>query len=176
MIIRETNFNTLLDASEEYSKMLSELTQDRKRNLQVVQDVIAEANNGGGICLVLSDRKAHCETFKALLSDYGVKAEVLTGDIGNRDREAIVDLLNSGHIKVLIATGQLIGEGFDCKGLSTLFLTTPIKFSGRVIQYLGRVLRPASGKDKAKVYDYIDHRVGVLRAAAKARQRVYING
>lgn len=176
VVIKETDFNTLLDPSEEYSRMLSELTKDGKRNLQIVQDIISEANNGGGICLVLSDRKAHCETFKALLSGHGVKAELLTGEVSNKDREAIVDRLNNGHIKVLIATGQLIGEGFDCKGLSTLFLTTPIKFSGRVIQYLGRVLRPAPGKDKAKVYDYIDHRVGVLRAAAKARQRVYING
>jgi superfamily II DNA or RNA helicase len=52
-------------------------------------------------------------------------------------------------VKVLVATGQLIGEGFDCKALSTLFLATPIRFDGRVIQYLGRVLRPATGKEKA---------------------------
>ena len=50
----------------------------------------------------------------------------------------------------------LIGEGFDCKSLSTLFIATPIKFSGRVLQYLGRVLRPAPGKNKAVVYDYVD--------------------
>jgi len=57
--------------------------------------------------------------------------------------------------------------------LSSLFLATPIKFSGRVIQYIGRVLRPAPGKSKATVYDYIDTNVGVLAASAKARQRVY---
>jgi len=76
-------------------------------------------------------------------------------------------------VKVLIATGQLVGEGFDCKGLTTLFMATPIKFSGRVIQYLGRVLRPAPGKDHAKVYDYLDKRVPVLVASHRARVRVY---
>ncbi|MCX5887980.1 MAG: hypothetical protein NTY36_00845, partial [Deltaproteobacteria bacterium] len=54
-----------------------------------------------------------------------------------------------------------------------LFLATPIKFSGRLLQYLGRVLRPAApGKDKARVYDYLDP-VGVLENAALARQWVY---
>ena len=82
-------------------------------------------------------------------------------------------MLNQGRVRVLIATGQLIGEGFDHKALSPLFLATPIRFSGRVLQYLGRVLRPAEGKDKALVYDYVDSRVEVLQAAAKARQRIY---
>ena len=74
---------------------------------------------------------------------------------------------------MLVATGQLIGEGFDCPELSTLFLATPIRFSGRVLQYLGRVLRPAPGKDKALVYDYLDVKVGVLVNAARARTRAY---
>jgi superfamily II DNA or RNA helicase len=83
-----------------------------------------------------------------------------------------VEALNGGSVKVLIATGQLIGEGFDCRSLSTLFLATPIKFNGRLLQYLGRVLRPGPGKDKAKVYDYVDP-VGILECAARARARVY---
>ena len=173
VVTRETSFNTSLNASEQYSKMLSELTMDTQRNSLIASDVVRESRNGGGVCLLLSDRKAHCETIKMLLRGHGIKAELLTGDVSVKDRELIVDRLNEGKVKVLIATGQLIGEGFDCKGLSTLFLTTPIKFNGRVIQYLGRVLRPAPGKDKARVFDYIDSRVGVLRASAKARQGVY---
>jgi superfamily II DNA or RNA helicase len=76
-------------------------------------------------------------------------------------------------VRVVVATGQLIGEGFDCRGLSTLFLATPIRFSGRVLQYLGRVLRPAPGKQKARVFDYVDVEVETLVRAASARQRVY---
>jgi len=73
----------------------------------------------------------------------------------------------------LIATSQLIGEGFDCKKLSALFLTLPIRFPGRVIQYLGRVLRPAKNKDRALVFDYFDQNVHVLYAGMKARKREY---
>jgi superfamily II DNA or RNA helicase len=124
------------------------------------------------VCLVLSDRKAHCEALQEALRGHGIKAAILTGDLGNGERQAVVEALNMGGVKVLVATGQLIGEGFDCRELSTLFLATPIKFNGRLLQYLGRVLRPAPGKDRARVYDYLDP-VGVLENAAQARQRVY---
>lgn len=175
VILRETNFQTSFDPSEEYSRMLSELTEDPLRNSLIVDDVVKEASNGGGICLVLSDRKAHCEELRRLLALKGISSELLTGDLPNNRRQAVIAQLNRGRVKVLVATSSLIGEGFDCRELSTLFLTTPIKFNGRVLQYLGRVLRPAPGKTKALVHDYIDVKVPVLRASAKARERVYAN-
>ncbi len=175
VITKPTDFMPRCDPSQEYTQMLSELTGDRSRNRLIANTVIKEASNGGGTCLVLSDRKSHCEALSKFLCDAGIQTDVLTGDTGNRDRETIVNRLNTGDIKVLIATGQLIGEGFDCKSLSTLFLATPIKFSGRLIQYLGRILRLAPGKDKARVYDFIDVNVHVLLASAKQRQKVYKN-
>ena len=175
VISRETAFVTDYDASEEYSQMLSELTEDNSRNRLIVGDIIKEASNGGGVCLVLSDRKEHCHTLQDMLSKQGMNADVLTGSVCNGERKTIVERLNSGGVKVLIATGQLIGEGFDAKSLQTLFLTTPVKFDGRLLQYLGRILRSAPGKSKAKVYDYCDVHVGVLAASARARQRVYRN-
>lgn len=174
VITRETSFIPDADPSEEYARVLTELTENRIRNYRICVDVSHEAKDGGGICLVLSDRKSHCKTLQDLLwQQFSVDSEVLTGDVPIKERQSIVDRLNQGEIKVLIATGQLIGEGFDCRELSTLFLTTPIRFSGRVLQYLGRVLRPAPGKDNAVVYDYVDVNVGPLAHAAKARRRVY---
>lgn len=172
VIWRETDFEPTFDPSEEYSKMLRELCEDSARNDLIAEDVAQEAKTGGGVCLVLSDRKAHCEALVGLLAARGVNASILTGDLSSSQRQAVVEALNGGSVKVLVATGQLIGEGFDCRELSTLFLATPIKFNGRLLQYLGRVLRPAPGKTQAVVYDYLDP-VGVLENAAKARQRVY---
>jgi len=173
VVRRDTMFTSCYDASEEYTRVLSELTEDAARNQLIARDVIREATNGGGICLVLTDRREHCSALAELISPSGVEVAILTGDVSNGSRKAIVDQLNAGSIKVLVATGQLIGEGFDCRELTTLFLATPIKFDGRLTQYLGRVLRPAPGKDKAKVYDYCDVHVGVLAASARARQQVY---
>lgn len=172
VIWRKTDFESTFDPSEEYSKMLSELAQDPTRNALIAEDVAREAGNGGGVCLVLSDRKSHCEALQGLLARRGVDSRLLTGDLSNGERQRVVEDLNGGCVKVLVATGQLIGEGFDCRELSTLFLATPIRFNGRLLQYLGRVLRPAPGKDKARVFDYVDP-VGVLENAAQARARVY---
>ena len=174
VVIRETEFRPYFDPVSEYSRMLSELTEDKERNLLIVKDVAATLRESHGVCLVLSDRKAHCENLRVLLKyRHQITAEVLTGDVSSKDRKTLTARLQAGDIKVLIATGQLIGEGFDCPQLETLFLVTPIRFSGRLLQYLGRVLRPAPGKRGARVFDYVDIHVDTLVKAANARQRVY---
>jgi superfamily II DNA or RNA helicase len=174
VVFRFTRFEPYFDPVNDYSRMLSELTADDDRNRLIASDVEKEVRTGKGVCLVLSDRKKHCETLQGILKyKFNVVSELLTGDLNNEGRKTVLERLNQGQVKVLIATGQLIGEGFDCRDLSTLFMATPIRFSGRVMQYLGRILRPARGKARARVYDYVDERVAPLAAAAKARQRVY---
>jgi len=174
VIVRETDFKPFFDPVNEYSKMMSELTSDDERNRLIAADIAREVSENQGVCLVLSDRKKHCESLQAILRyKHKISSEVLTGDLNVGQRQAVLDRLNQGEVRVLLATGQLIGEGFDHRDLSPLFLATPVKFSGRVMQYLGRVLRPAPGKEKALVYDYVDVNVDVLVAAARARQKVY---
>ena len=174
VIVRQTDFKPHYDPINEYSKMLSELTDDDDRNRLIAQDIASEMAQTPGTCLVLSDRKRHCETLQALLKfKFKIPVTCLTGDVPMDQRHAIIAQLNQGHIRVLVATGQLIGEGFDCKNLSTLFLVTPIRFSGRLLQYLGRILRPSDARARARVYDYVDVHVDPLHAAFKARQKVY---
>jgi superfamily II DNA or RNA helicase len=172
VVWHETAFDTCLDASNQYSKVLSELTQDQGRNLQICKDVATK--NSQGIKLVLSDRKAHClELQKILKQDHGIEAAVLVGGLSQKARAAISEQLAQGKVDVLICTGQLIGEGYDLPALSTLFLATPITFGGRLIQYVGRVLRPYPGKDHAVIHDYADHKVGVLDHSVRVRGAVY---
>jgi superfamily II DNA or RNA helicase len=179
IIFRQTEFKPYYDPANEYSKMLSELTCNDDRNRLIASDVAKEAElnkNNGGICLLLSDRKRHCETLQAILKHkHGLDAHLITGDLTAAQRREVIGELKQGHVRILIATGQLIGEGFDHPGLSTLFLATPVRFSGRVLQYLGRVLRPTQDLKNARVYDYVDIHVSTLVAAAKARQRVYLS-
>lgn len=177
VVIRETAFSPYHDPVREYPKMLSELTADDERNRLIAADVAAEVRNGQGVCLVLSDRKKHCEVLQSLLRyRYKTDAALLTGDVAPQQRKDVLKKIGSGTVRVLVATGQLVGEGFDCRDLTTLFIATPVRFSGRLLQYLGRVLRPAPGKTRARVYDYVDVAVGPLVAAAHARQRVYTGG
>jgi superfamily II DNA or RNA helicase len=171
---RKTRFHTGRDPAKDYGKIIRELISDDDRNRLIADDVAKEAGERAGTILVLSDRKQHCETLRVLLRfRHGIHAELLTGEMSRAQREQTVARLHGGDIRVLIATGQLLGEGFDCRYLSSLFLTTPIRFDGRLLQYLGRVLRPAPGKSAARVFDYVDEQVGVLKAAAEARKRCY---
>jgi superfamily II DNA or RNA helicase len=169
----ETQFKTFLDGSTQYSQMLSELCLDLERNNLVAQYASHEVNADAGISLVLSDRKSHCMTIQSILSDHGFGADVLTGDTTGKDRKTLTNKLSAGDVKILIATGQLIGEGFDLPAISSVILATPLKFSGRLIQYVGRALRPSPGKDHARIIDFCDSRVGVLVAGARSRARTF---
>ncbi|GAB6147015.1 DEAD/DEAH box helicase [Desulfocicer niacini] len=172
VIWHQTDFDTCLNPSEEYSKVLSELTQNTARNRQICSDVAGETCQG--IKLVLSDRKAHCHQLANILEEaHGIEAHVLTGGMSRKDREKVTRDIQNDGVKTLICTGQLIGEGYDLPALESLFLGTPIKFSGRLIQYIGRVLRPAPGKSEVVIHDYYDHLVGVLEHGAGVRAGVY---
>ena len=157
----------------DYQALIKALTRHQGRNMQIVADIVKEVEEGGdGTALVVSDRGGHCEIFVKLLAQLGVRVELLSGQVGPERRAEIVTAVQQGKLQVLVATLQLIGEGFDCPGLSTLFLTTPIKFEGRLLQVIGRVMRPAENK-QPRVYDYVDESIGALRRSANIRQRVF---
>ncbi len=63
---------------------------------------------------------------------------------------------------MLVATGSYLGEGFDWPELDTLFLAFPLAFKGRVVQYVGRLLRTHEGKHHVELHDYVDIRIPVL--------------
>ena len=172
VVTRRTGFVSSYNLTADYSKGISELTMCGPRNRQIAADVTHYLHEADGPVLVLSDRKSHCEILQTMLADLGTPAELLTGDLSNRKRTETVERIRAGKVKAIVATGSLVGEGFDLPALSAMFLTTPIKYAGRVTQYVGRVLRPAPGKDRAFIFDYQDQS-GVLQASARKRQELY---
>ena len=169
VIWRNTRFTTDLDPSEEYSKVVSEVVNDGERNRQIVSDVRKAMKEGDQTSLLLTERKCHCTELKNLL---GPDTVMITGSTPMKTREKALDAVRDGAVKILIATIGLIGEGTDVARLSNLFLCSPLKWKGRTIQLAGRILRPMEGK-RAKVFDYVDERVGVLKAQAKTRLKTY---
>ena len=156
----------------DYQALVKALTRHQGRNLQIVDDVVRVAREpDSGIGLVVSDRVSHCELLTRLLNERGIGVELLTGQLSPEKRAEIVDMVHQGRLQVLVATLQLISEGFDCPGLSTLFLTTPISFEGRLLQVIGRIMRPAANK-QARVFDYVDADVRALARSAEIRRKV----
>jgi len=155
----------------DYQALIKALVCHEGRNLQILSDIVKIVHEDCGTVLVVSDRVDHCRFFVEKLQAKGVRAELLHGGIDPEKRSAIVAAVQGGEINVLVATLQLIGEGFDCSGLSSLFLTTPITFEGRLLQVIGRIMRPAANK-QARVFDYLDENVPALMRSARARSLV----
>lgn len=171
LVQQETAFFT--PYTGEYPKLIKALTRDRARNQQIISDVVERIRQGDeGTVLLVSDRVAHCQELLNGLQEESIIAEMLTGSISLTARAEIVQRVHKGKVQVLLSTLQLISEGFDCPGLSTLVLTTPIRFEGRLLQVVGRIMRPAEGK-KALVIDYVDTRIGVLHRSGLARAEMF---
>ena len=173
IIRRVTDFN--YGYRGDYQALIKALVLHQGRNMQITEDIhkVVQEQEPGTV-LVVSDRVSHCELFARLLGERGVGVELLTGQIGPERRAEIVAAVQRGEVQVLVATLQLISEGFDCPGLSTLFLTTPITFEGRLLQVIGRIMRPAANK-QARVFDYVDEAVSTLNRSANIRRAVFQN-
>jgi len=123
-----------------------ELTADGSRNQQIIGDVV-DALERGRHCLVLTQWTGHLEHLAELLRERSHDPVVLRGGMGAKARAAALSRLDpqaSDAPLLVVATGSYIGEGFDCPALDALFLTAPIAFKGRLVQYVGRVMRPLS--------------------------------
>ncbi|MFT3872403.1 MAG: DEAD/DEAH box helicase family protein [Nocardioides sp.] len=155
----------------------SALAEDETRNEQILADVI-EALGRGRHCLVLAQRTGHVDHLAAALTDRGHDPVVLKGGMGAKQRAAANQRLapiEDCPPLLVVATGHFVGEGFDCPALNTLFLAGPVSFKGRLVQYVGRILRAHPGKQTAEVHDYHDTEVPVLAAALTKRAPGYVS-
>lgn len=168
--VHATNRAGVSAASEEQpgpapiQRVFRELVDDEVRSRAICADVAGAVREGRN-CLVLSQWTEHVSGMAALLGELGCRPLVLHGSMGRRARADVLRQLadlRPGDGVVVVATGSLLGEGFDCPALDTLFLAFPIAFKGRLVQYVGRVLRPVEGKRDVQVHDYVDAGVPVL--------------
>jgi superfamily II DNA or RNA helicase len=151
------------------------LVADDRRNQQLLADV-RHALDRGRHCMVLTQWTRHVEALAAALRETGCAPVVLRGGMGARDRVASLELLDPAKGPLLVvATGSYVGEGFDCPALDTLFLVAPIAFKGKLIQHVGRVLRPYPGKEFVEVHDYHDVETGVLASSLAKRAPGYLS-
>ncbi len=162
------------DYDDDFSTMVTALTEDAPRNELITDKLLSEAS-AGHFCMVLSERVDHCYVLQELLSDAApdVSSAVLVGSVSKVKRQEIVERLRNKEIQVIFATNPLAEEGLDLPHLDRLFLTCPSRNKRKVIQAAGRIMRPAEGKENAIVFDFIDSEVGILESQGNSRYRMY---
>ncbi len=170
IIIKNTKIDVPFKVKVDNFQILSKIiTFDSERNKIIIGDIKKEIK-GGNKCLVLTERKDHVE-----ILNYYLKGEheiiTLTGDLTEKQKKERLKQINTGNFQVLIATGQLIGEGTDFPNLDCLFLVYPFSFEGKLTQYIGRIQR---GKNSGgTIYDYRDIKIEYLEKFYKKREKYY---
>jgi superfamily II DNA or RNA helicase len=149
--------------------MIGDLSKDEARNDLIATEVRKRVTQRRR-ALVLTDRIEHATRLAGMLND--LRPVLLTGDVSNGDRTIGMEAVKAGA-RLTIATIHLLGEGVDVPGWDLLFLASPIAGGPRTLQAIGRVARPAPGKERAEVVDFVDSQVSALVSAWKQRQRLY---
>ncbi len=177
LLVHVTAYDPGTSTELSIQRLFRGVVEDDPRTAQICSDV-ADAAARGRNCLVLTQWTEHLVRIAEFLRSRGVEPLVLRGGVGKRQHAAVLSKLTtarSGDGVVMVATGSYLGEGFDCPPLDALFLTFPIAFKGRLVQYVGRVLRPFDGKTSVEVHDYVDAAVPVLERMHAKRVPVFAN-
>ena len=164
LVVHHTGTEVGDDEAAHIQAVFRVISEDERRTAQICGDV-HDACLSGRTCLVLTQRTEHIDAIVAGLASLGDEALVLKGGLGKRARQAVADAIatrNPDDGIILVATGSYLGEGFDWPELDTLFLAFPLAFKGRVVQYVGRLLRTHEGKHRVELHDYVDSRIPVL--------------
>ena len=174
LIVHHTGF-VHGDDTASIQEVFGALVDDERRTRQICADVV-QALDAGRTCLVLTQRTTHIDAVCRRLATTGHDAHILKGGLGKKALAAVHDAMTAPRQDtgiVVVATGSYLGEGFDWPRLDTLFLAFPIAFKGRVVQYVGRLLRAHGAKHDIELHDYVDERVTVLARMHTKRLAAY---
>lgn len=145
------------------------------RDEQIIEDV-KNCVAAGRTPVVLSRYKDHSEKFYERLKNYADHVFLMTGNNSKKKHRKILEQMHQvdkNESLILIATGSLVGEGFDFPRLDTLFMATPVSFRGVVEQYAGRLNRDYAGKENVIIYDYVDNHIPMFNNMYMKRLKAY---
>ena len=154
------------NGAKAYSLARKCIAESSERN-NLIKHIVANAPKPA---LVLTTLIKHANTLHSILQSLGSTA-VVTGVVKGEVRARVFNMLKEGKVNILVAT-TLADEGLDLPPLRSLVLTMGGKSKTRVLQRVGRLVRPWQGKDKAIVYDIADE-AWPFREQAEERIKLY---
>jgi len=156
-------------------ELFQHLAEDSSRTKSIVANIV-ELYKQGRKVLVLTERTHHLNAIKELLSSHVQNFYTLYGRISKKQRTTVINELNAlppDSPRILLATGKLVGEGFDHPPLDTLVLAMPISWKGTLQQYAGRLHREHTTKSNVKIIDVVDTGHPAFLRMWDKRQRGY---
>ncbi|CAE6715088.1 TOTE conflict system archaeo-eukaryotic primase domain-containing protein [Candidatus Nitrotoga fabula] len=151
------------------------LANDQGRTEAIAAEVHYAFQQGRKV-LVLTERTEHLDAIRAALISLIPELFMLHGRMSRKQRSTLVMALNvlpSDAPRALLATGKLVGEGFDHPPLDTLVLAMPVSWKGTLQQYAGRLHREHASKTNVRIIDFVDTGHPALLRMWEKRQRGY---
>lgn len=151
------------------------LADDHARTHAIAAEVKTVVDEGRKV-LVLTERTEHLDAIRSALDRVTPAPLVLHGRLSKKQRAALIaelDALPPDAARILLATGKLVGEGFDHPPLDTLVLAMPVSWKGTLQQYAGRLHREHRGKSDVRIIDFVDTGHPALLRMWDKRQRGY---
>lgn len=164
-----------LPAAAGIQDVFRHLANDLARTDAIATEVTAAYEQGRKV-LVLTERTEHLDAILVALKTQVPKPFVLQGRMSKKQRAALItelDALAPEAPRILLATGKLVGEGFDHPPLDTLVLAMPISWKGTLQQYAGRLHREHACKTDVRIIDFVDTGHPALLRMWDKRQRGY---
>lgn len=122
------------------------------RQLAVSPLAAYQQHGAGQRAVVFTGTKDHADQIAAEFVDGGVSAEVVHGQLSKGERKRRLDALASGALSVVVNV-HVLTEGWDCPAVAVCILARKPVHVGTYLQMVGRVLRPAPGKQGATLLD-----------------------
>jgi superfamily II DNA or RNA helicase len=151
------------------------LANDASRTAAVAEEAATAIRQGRKV-LVLTERTEHVNAISGALGNLVPAPFVLHGRMSKKQRATVIEQLKTvpaDAARVLVATGKLIGEGFDHPALDTMVLAMPVSWRGTLQQYAGRLHREHAAKSDVRIIDFVDAGHPALLRMWDKRQRGY---
>ena len=162
-------------AGLEHAELLNQLAANNERNREI-QNICRTLIKRQRRILLLTGRQQHLTLLAPMLASLTDNLFVLNSELTDKERSALIEKLDNLPLdtpRIVLATGQLIGEGFDHAPLDTLILALPIVSKPLLTQYIGRVVRQFEGKKDAEIIDIVDAGIAMFERQWMQRQKVY---
>lgn len=161
---------------------IPQFEHERRAKWQITQEFVQANAARNGLAVYIANAEAakgesvlmlvHSIEHGQSLVEQMPGSVIVHSKLGKKARQAAIEGLRSGAIKILVAT-SLADEGLDVPRASVLVLVAGGRSAAKLEQRAGRVLRPFENKKGGTIHDFMDRGAAFALSQANARFRVY---